>query len=672
MGKSSEKFEETILNFLKRSGFKDVRGGRTFRIKGIQIDAIGGYGDTVFVIECYAAKSSTRSIREKIKSFRGVIPDISRGLRRHKTYKKYKNHLFVLALKNIIPKKRDLTFAINSKYKIIIWDKDFLLYYFKLSKVLEKYTIYQILGELGIFPIKRKFKVRSFKVELANNIYAYSFWVNPKDLLEYTYVARRERKEEYYYQRFIDKNRIKKMAEEFIDTGGFYPNSIIVSINEDCSFKEIDRWKISSSRKSPIISYGILEFPVKFRSIWIIDGQHRLYSFINSDKTHPIAVIAFENLEKIKQANIFLDVNLNQKPVQPDLLWDLIGDIVDINNSMSQIEIERCIISNVVKQLNKKGVLKGKIYIPSHGPEKKGKLKFSGICQAIERAKLVKEYLVGKGLDKTKRKKNPIYNNNSERLLDNLAKVLNKYFKAVDEVFDRNWKREFIYTNGGIAVMIYYLERILWTLEKIPSSAELKNYLKPLSQYLMDAYQDSGSKKELRLACNSEGGRANKLSEFVVHVSEMIDDKNFSSGLVTPLHELDRKIEVLEANLRSYIKSKMEQLSPKWIDKYVPVDIKKRLEDRLKKKASKDMRSELWEFMTLGESKEIIIKNWNFFENDFNQEFDSKSEFESYLNKINKIRSPLSHGGGKKLNLKKRDFDLINIYIEKIQSCIKK
>ena len=88
-------FEEDIRTFLKKLGFKDISGGRNLVIGGVQIDAIGGYGNTLFVIECL---SSTRrkkaSVRGKIKEFKGVVNAILNGLNSHSDYKK--NNMFCL------------------------------------------------------------------------------------------------------------------------------------------------------------------------------------------------------------------------------------------------------------------------------------------------------------------------------------------------------------------------------------------------------------------------------------------------------------------------------------------------------------------------------------------------------------------------------------------------
>jgi DNA sulfur modification protein DndB len=656
-----EKFENEIKVFLKGAGFNDVDGGRNFKINNIQVDAIGGFGSVLFVIECFSSQKRGKiSIRNKLKEFKGVIKSLEEGFKEHKTYKKYSKIIFVLALKNIIPGEADKEFA-NSSPQVLIWDSDFLDYYTKLAKSIGEYTVYNIMGELNIPPrIEDKLILPALRCKIGEYV-IYSFWVNPKQLLKYSYVARRERKEEHFYQRFIDKQRIEKMGEEYIDSGKFYPNSIIIAISEDiierCKFTEISEWKSEVEERWPEnLSFGILELPTTYRSCWIIDGQHRLYSFAKSKRYHLISVIAFEKIPKIKQADIFVDVNLNQKVVPPDLLWDLIGDLSP--------DEEKGIISTTVKEINKKSVLKERFYIPSFGIKRKDQLKFSGICQAILKAKLARRELTGKKI-------NPIYADDVEKLKERLIKILDSFFKLEDKIFSEELKKEFIFTNGGIAVMIYYLERIIRYINKTPEEKDIKKFLEPLKEYLEEVYLDVKSRESLRLSCNSEGGRNSKLNEFVVNVAEKINEPNFAEGLKTPLSELEENIRKLEYELRTFIKTFLEKKDKNWMEKYLPREIVERLESDLKRKTIHDKRMEEWQFLTLGQCREIIEKNWKEFEETFRKEFDSKNELLLAIDKINKVRGPSVHGAREYLKLPKGEYELIKIYIRKIEDCIK-
>ena len=69
--KKASRFEERVRRLLHKMGFKDVNGGTTFKIGGMQIDACGGHENTLLVIECYAPIKNRTSIRQKITEFKG-------------------------------------------------------------------------------------------------------------------------------------------------------------------------------------------------------------------------------------------------------------------------------------------------------------------------------------------------------------------------------------------------------------------------------------------------------------------------------------------------------------------------------------------------------------------------------------------------------------------------
>lgn len=72
--------------------------------------------------------------------------------------------------------------------------------------------------------------------------------------------------------------------------------------------------------------------PKRYRSAYIIDGQHRLYGYSDSAyaATDSIPVVAFVDLDRQEQIKLFMDINENQKAVpktlrvtlNADMLWD--------------------------------------------------------------------------------------------------------------------------------------------------------------------------------------------------------------------------------------------------------------------------------------------------------------------------------------------------------------
>ena len=131
------------------------------------------------------------------------------------------------------------------------------------------------------------------------------------------------------YQRIIKKKRLNEVRE-FINNGGYFPNSIIISLDTEGKGLVFDQ--ASPKLDNTISRIGILHIPKKYRSAYIIDGQHRLYGYSDSDyaETNTILVVAFVDLARTEQIKLFMDINENQKAVpitlrvtlNADMLWD--------------------------------------------------------------------------------------------------------------------------------------------------------------------------------------------------------------------------------------------------------------------------------------------------------------------------------------------------------------
>jgi DNA sulfur modification protein DndB len=111
---------------------------------------------------------------------------------------------------------------------------------------------------------------------------------------------------------------------EFIRKGGYFPNNLLVSFTRKVRFDRVSRDEAAD------VTYGQLYLPDRYRSAWIIDGQHRLYGFSPIEDKYldqNVIVVAFEQLPKAEEANLFVTINHEQKPVPKHLLDDLEGEL---------------------------------------------------------------------------------------------------------------------------------------------------------------------------------------------------------------------------------------------------------------------------------------------------------------------------------------------------------
>lgn len=96
---------------------------------------------------------------------------------------------------------------------------------------------------------------------------------------------------------------------------------------------------------------GNLIIPNAYGITYIIDGQHRVYGYANSQylESNTIPVVAFDGLDTIEQLEIFMDINQNQKAVSPSLRLDLEEDLYwDSDRIDSRLKALR---SSIIKML---------------------------------------------------------------------------------------------------------------------------------------------------------------------------------------------------------------------------------------------------------------------------------------------------------------------------------
>ena len=98
------------------------------------------------------------------------------------------------------------------------------------------------------------------------------------------------------------------------------------------NFSDAPRFDLISNKENTDsnIKFGWITLPSKYRSAWVIDGQHRLYGFSHlTDEflDQSLFVLAFEKMAVQKEADLFITINHKQKSVQRSLLVSLLADI---------------------------------------------------------------------------------------------------------------------------------------------------------------------------------------------------------------------------------------------------------------------------------------------------------------------------------------------------------
>lgn len=588
---ASGKFESHVRSLLKDLGFTKVKGGPNFSIGDNQIDACGVCDNKMVIIECTTQRTY---IRSKIENWKGKQASIRRGLDEFKAYRELNQSsrlAFVLASKySIIDGYRD--FARNSP-KVTLWDSRLISYYEKIAKAIPFRAKYDVLTELD-FELEEDetIKIPAFRVKF-DGTEMYNFFMSPEELIKISYVARRETGRRDFYQRIVDPTRLSKITK-FIKKGGIFPTNIVVGISKKIDFEEIEAKKKDKTAIPSWLSFGRLKFPKSYQSCWIIDGQHRLFSFKKGMK-QKLPVVAFANIDLDKQARFFVHVNKYAKPISSRLLWDLEGDL--------RPESKEGIISNAVKIVNTQEPFIGEISIPSIGS---GPISIATFCDSLMKKgfadRLIKtgrgKYIV----------RNPFYSKNYAEFSKNIANSVSLYFKGTVDLINpqKDYVKELIFNSGGVSVLVYLYKILICVEGKKASRKMVSKYLTPVVDYL--STHGKSLINDYKKKCSSEGGKKLVLSDLLkllVTVNEDISD------YIEERIELSDRLIELESRLRKVIEIELQKKDFDWIKRHIDGELVRRVRRKIKVHTDNKTRDFCNE-LTMGGSSLIITKDlWN-------------------------------------------------------------
>jgi DNA sulfur modification protein DndB len=460
--------EDRAWCFLYRMGYAKI-GDKRFKIeferqngsKGSkQIDAFAADNETAIVIECKSKEErGKKSLRLDIQETVSLQNYIRKSIFSHFSGVKKPKIIWVYFTSNIIWTDNDIERAKDANIYIITENE--IQYFETFLNHLGPAGRHQIIGELlqgqkiSNVPIK---KVPAIRGTLAGKTF-YSFVTTPRDLLRIAFVnhqALNHPDGTPAYQRMISSSRIKQIGS-FIKDGGFFPTNILVNFTESPKFELLPK----TDNTDVNIKFGQLTLPSKYRSAWIIDGQHRLYGYSGLDDKYldqSLVVLAFEKLPKVKEADLFITINHKQKSVPPALLVALLADLkmgdADPKTALSALA------SAVVRTVNadKASPFFQTFRMPDVPPSERQNLTISEVVNGLNRSALLGRVVhktIGHG---------PLSGSDDAQTIERARKVLNGYFDAIRSANENRWDagaKEYIRVNPGIRAHLMLLPEIM-------------------------------------------------------------------------------------------------------------------------------------------------------------------------------------------------------------------
>ena len=469
----SQLFEDKVWQCFEKLGFSYMNANDEFGIPYTddvdihpkQIDVFAYDGKVALIIECKSADCSDEDeVRQK--SFKNDLEQIkSKMTYQTEAVRKYFNNPHIQVGFAIFSRKYTIgeaDFRIATDMGIALIDDCNIKYYNDLYKTLGTYARYQVLCD-----VFRGSKIPSLEVSVNaircpyNDSYMYTFMIHPSQLLPISFVAHRDLNNKYIddsYQRMINKNRIMEI-KEYIKKGNKFANNVIVNINSDNDliFETNDEGDIQS---------GILHLPPYYKSVWVIDGQHRLYSYVDlkEGEVDAIPVTAFVNLDKRLQSRIFVDINSKQKKVDPSHLVDINRD--SLYQSSDECDWVIAMNTQIFVEMSKKekGPLYGRLKDMTD-PQSRGEITTVSLQNAMETCKIIGSVLKG-----NKFRPGPLFSekdNSKENTHNRAIRFFELSFKTISEKCPELWSKRkdeggYLCTPNGITSLIYTLNEMLY------------------------------------------------------------------------------------------------------------------------------------------------------------------------------------------------------------------
>ena len=563
------------------------------------------------LIQCRDSKN------EELKEYSKLNDDIRIY---HSYVDEYNAKLAILALKGYyVPEKfqdLDEMRKIEEKEHVVYWDDKVLQYYKATVKTIGKpFAKYAILKDLGIQLLLQKdpYHFSAFEIkQVPRGEKIWMFAAEPEKLLNICYVFRRGSRDPRAYQRFLKNSRLSQIGRFLGLENSVLANNLIVAFEEKPGFRK-----------------NTLSVTAKTGSVWVIDGQHRLFGFTKLDKKldpdekklikkqFKLLVAGIKAKPRL-QAKLFTEVNAYQERINRNLLLDLYDylDLDDEEKILTRIRI--------TKKLMEKPVFRNKIKIL---PNEKGKITLAGIV----------DY-------------GPFVNITS-KLKRNTLNAMHEFFVAVQSRFPTEWGDSDIFvftTNKGVRMLLSLLALSIDYCERKNKKMDSKEF-----EHIINALKDSTSTDQnffknenytgLALGAGAPHNVATEL--WAARIDDTIEDF-ISPALRRELMKDEKEmLKSLELALRSLIERELSKVSSGWWKERIPQDVRKNAEEHCEKNEHiypwYKGKQPLIAYVDFPDYSKIILRkdNWEIFK----KIFQDPILLEAKLRELKPIRDDIGH-----------------------------
>lgn len=670
-----EILENRFWSILYRFGYSELNKGRNFKIRLSdledatlkQIDVFAKDEETVVVAECKASeKTRKRSMQKDIGEFSGLQKPIADAIRKSYDSSYKPKIIWCMVTDKIRWNSEDLKRAEENNIHVI--QSLELLYFEEFSKKLGHAARYQFHAEYLAnqkVPALSGRTVPAVRTKLGKTD-VYLFSALPRDILRIAFVNHRDLRDPSgapSYQRIVAPSRLKQIGK-FLQGGGFFPNTILLNFHRSPNFNRKAKDDVSG------IQFGDLLLPDRYKSCWVIDGQHRLYgtTFTEVETKSPLFFIAFDKVEAADEANIFVQINSKQTKVSPGLLAALDGEVkwdsADLKERLSAIS------SRAIDLLNSKGssALEGKVVPPGISGNKDQPLNLPSLQAGINQSKLLGainprtgELIPG-----------PCWENDSTGSLQRLVDFLSIHFDKVETANPTRWaagKQGYLCSNFGVVSHIRLLgELVSYAAVKsgfTPAASEVDELycaIQPLLQPVLDFISDATDAEFSGLFKVMFGSGGNTQYFFrLVELVRKVDESFIPEGFEEYTHSMssdtvlqaDKDVRWIQSAVPEYVISVLKRLyGDDFFEKGVPREIQKtcqskRIDEEVESRLPVETYLDWIQLRKIIEQKEVRNEVKNALSIPLDSEPPGKHFYTAWFDEFNKIRRIPAHPMGR-------------------------
>lgn len=663
--------EDRVWYLLYKMGFDYIsedggaflyRNSKESMVPECQIDVLSIDNEVALVIECTTADKPKKnsSVDEIINKHVTNKHKIAQSI--HSQYKLNYNGaiVFIIWTHDVIIGRNTKQKAIDNN--IILLNKHDLLYYEQLVSHLGPAAKYQFFADMMPHKNIHGLKISMPALETKMGGYTcYVFSISPSYLLKISYVSHRAKGKPTdvdTYQRMIKKSRLNKI-KKYIDEGGIFPTNIVLGLDTSRKSARFDLGP--QQMRSSTVRFGTLHLSSAYKSAWIIDGQHRLYAYSGHEKADSacLQVIAFDGLPASDQAQLFIDINNEQKSVKRNLLHELYAEL-NWNADDEEKRI-RAIISKAIQIINEseESQLYNRILLAD---KKRTDVK----CITLESIfkELSKPYMY---IVKSHTEYGALWAGENELTRDRTIKVVNAWFDFIVNEIKDWWDKGSgdgggIAMNDGVTICLGVLRDVfqqlhdrkinLVRLTDIEIIDNIRKYGISLGKYYASFNEEQRldfrnsirgvqgqtlGRLQCEQALRKEHAEFNPtgLEEFIKQQEERTNEKAY--GLIREIEKIIA--ETVISSLQMEYKERQDE--EMWWYEGIPGKIRVKAVQRMEEDKGK---REKQNYMDLIDYREVIIKNWTLFKNIFS--YDNKGNKENktkWIAKINECRKIMAH-----------------------------